>query len=278
MKKYLFLFGLFHSVLTSNAKGLEKIIVEKYYISDSNDAKAFGSHLPAGSVTYRMYVDMLPGYKFQAAYGVPGHELYLATTTLFFNNEDKGAVIPNVIPDRNLKDNTVMLDSWLSVGGASESNLGILKSEDTGIETTINADHLLQNADPKAGIPVKTRDGFIAGKVEQVTSFGIDSAIHVFNNRTIGNLFSTRNGSWACMNGSVGPTTENRVLIAQLTTDGILSFELNIQIGTPDHQVENYVAKNPTGNEIQLAGLIYSSSQTDPDKSRINKIDAINKK
>ena len=54
-------------------------------MSDANDAtqNATGGVLPVGSVTYRIYVDMLPGYKFQAAYGVPGHEMRIKQLLCF---------------------------------------------------------------------------------------------------------------------------------------------------------------------------------------------------
>ena len=142
----------------AHAQGLENIIVEKYYISDAKDSTASGGYLPAGSVTYRIFADMKPGYRFQAAFGISGHELRLATTTLFFNNENYGGSVANVIPDRKLKDYTVMLDSWLSAGAASEGTLGILKSKDNGVETVINAGGFLQSASPGAGIPLKTQD------------------------------------------------------------------------------------------------------------------------
>lgn len=241
-----------------SGQGLEKVIVEKYYISDARDAAAFGGQLLVGSVTYRIFVDMLPGYRFQAAYGIPGHELRLATTTLFFNNEDKGGIVSSVIPYRNLKDNTVMLDSWLSAGGAAEGSFGILKTMDDGVETIVNEKGILQNSDPGAGIPIKVQDGLIAGMPPKVTSFGIDSIVDVFKNRTIGSEFSTTNGSWATMNGAIGPDSiDNKVLIAQITTNGVFTFELNIQIGKPAGGVENYVAKNPVAKEIQLSSLAY---------------------
>jgi len=50
--------------------GLTRIIVEKYYVSNAADATKSVGNLPVGSVTYRLYVEMLPGYKFQAAYGI----------------------------------------------------------------------------------------------------------------------------------------------------------------------------------------------------------------
>lgn len=245
--------------------GLERVIVEKYYVSDANDANANvdGGVLPIGSVTYRIFVDMLPGYKFQAAYGVPDHELRIETTTLFFNNEDRGATSPTYSKTQAAR-NTVMLDSWLSVGAACTGQFGILKAEDNGVATVVNAytPQVLQNNDPSIGIPLTQQDGLIAGTPEPVTTVGISSEITVFDNQndgTNGPSFITSNGSWASLNGSTGPDTTNKVLIAQITTDGTFSFELNLQLGTPSGGVENYVARNPINNEIQDSTLIYNS-------------------
>ncbi|MEO8149680.1 MAG: T9SS type A sorting domain-containing protein [Bacteroidia bacterium] len=259
MKKILFALGLIIPGAYANAQnGLENIIVEKYYVSNAADAAGSIGTLPVGSVTYRIYADMLPNYKFQAAYGVPGHEFRIATTTSFFNNEDRGATTPNAIGNNRLPDNTVMLDSWLSVGAASAANFGIPKSEDNGVSNIVNADGILQNNDPAAGIPLTTQDGVIAGTPQAVTFVGLTTELDVFDATSqLGNLFSTSNGSVASLNGSFGPTSTNRVLIAQITTDGTLSFELNIQIGTPTGGVQNFVAKNPAGSEIVLPSLTY---------------------
>jgi hypothetical protein len=259
MKKTLLLLTiLFVSSWASAQNGLEGIVVEKYYVSNANDtnANSVGGVLPVGSVTYRIYVDMLQGYKFQAAYGVPGHDLRIQTSTLFFNNEDRGSTSPTFSRTLAAK-NTVMLDSWLSVGAACNNYYGILKSMDNGVMNVVNnfSPQVLQNNDPLAGIPLTTQDGFIAGTPEPVTTVGISNEITVFDNQndgTNGPLFFTNNGSWASLNGSVGPdTVDNKVLIAQITTDGIFSFELNIQ---------NYVATNPVGAEISIPSLMYSSA------------------
>ena len=143
--------------------GLEGLIVEKYYKSNNNDTTVndVGGKLPVGSVTYRFYLDLLPNYKFQAAYGLPGHELRIETSTLFFNNEDRGDVQPNYTK-ANAKDNTVMLDSWLSSGAACIGNFGVLKTEDTDSNATVvNAEtpQVLQNDDVNCGIPINTQDG-----------------------------------------------------------------------------------------------------------------------
>ena len=275
MKKILLgLAMLFPGVLTFAQNGLENIIVEKYYISDSTDTivNAAGGILPIGSVTYRIYADLLPDYRFQAVYGVntPGgaHEMRIQTTTLFFNNEDRGATSPTYTKLQS-RNNTVMLDSWLSVGAACAGNFGILKTNDDGVATVVNNDGVLQNTNPNASIPLTSQDGMIiiSGRSpEPLTPVGISTEIAVFdnqNNGTNGPVFSSWNGSWASLNGSIGPDSlDNKVLIAQITTDGDFSFELNIQIGTPSGGVERYVAQNPVGNEIQLASLTYFASGT----------------
>jgi hypothetical protein len=229
--------------------------------------------LPVGSVTYRIFVDMKQGYKFQTVYGVTTHTLFIKTTTSFFNNEDRGGTAPTFTKSQ-AKFNTVMLDSWLSAGAACIGNFGILKADDNGVETVVNADGILQNNDPMAGIPLTDQDGFIAGSPCSLLTLGIDNEITVFDAISqAGNTFTTNDGVWSCLSGAVGPDTTNKVLIAQITTDGELSFELNIQIGTPDGGTEQYVAKDPTGLETQLPCLTYNSlfAGIDQPLTKINK-------
>jgi hypothetical protein len=261
---------LFAGMLSVNAQGLENIIVEKYYISNANDASvnSVGGVLPVGSVTYRVYVDMLPDYVVQSIYGDPNHELRIETSTLFFNNEDRGAVHPTM-GFNFLDDNTVMLDSWLSVGAACNGRFGVLKTADDGVGTIVNTDGVLQNNDPLMGIPLTQQDGILlaATAPEPVITVGIGNDITVFdaqNDGTNGPLFSTFNGAWASVNGSAGPDpATNQVLIAQITTDGTFSFNLNIQIrNQTTFAVENYVASAATGNEIEFPALNYNSDST----------------
>ena len=274
MKKLLlsacFLFLLCaNTSIAQGFSGLENIIVEKYYISEANDtlANASGGALPVGSVTYRIYVDMQPGYIFQAAYGVPGHELRLETTTGFFNNTDRGNTTPTYTKNHT-RLNTVILDSWLSVGAACAGYFGVEKSADDGVNTTVNnfSPQVIQSANPLAGIPVSQQDGLLVGNPMAVTFVGIDAPLLALLNNTNtpntgGMVFSTSNGSWASLNGSMGPdTTTNKVLIAQITTDGVFSFKLNIQIRSAAGVVENYVAESPVGSEVQFPGLTFNSS------------------
>ncbi len=274
MKKRIFL--IFNLVCLSvfSQNGLENIIVEKYYISDANDtiANKFAGNLPIGSTTYRIYADLLPGYRFQAAYGSPEHELKIETSTLFFNNKEHGSKIPNVIPQRTLRKNTVMLDSWLSVGSAGEDCFGVLKTEDDSLETIDHEKKFLKNIDSEIGELLSVKDGLIKGEnIPRPTFFAIDNEVEIFGNQKSGSSFVLTNGAWACLGGSVGPDslTTNRVLIAQMTTDGDFSFELNIQIGSPITGVsQKYVARNPLENEISIPSLIYFDKKNKSNKEK----------
>jgi hypothetical protein len=273
MKKFILGLSLIFLAVLAHSQGLKNVIVEKYYITNAADETAADAAaadagldpgaLPVGSVTYRIYADMLAGYKFQAAYGVPNHELRIATTTSFYNNP-AGNTQPSW-GKTAVKNNLLALDSWFSAGAACNANFGILKSEDNGLLPNVtvanNPSGVLLNNDPAAGIPLTTQDGLIAGAIQTVTFVGLTSELDVFSDGTVsGNLFTTTNGSVASLNGSVGPAlSTNKVLITQITTKGDLSFELNIQIGTPTGGVESYVAKNPEGSEIKLASLTYPS-------------------
>jgi hypothetical protein len=66
-------------------------------------------------------------------------------------------------------------------------------------------------------------------------------------------------GAWSCLAGAVGPDTTNKVLIAQITTDGDFSFELNMQLGTPSGSAEQFVAKDAVDKETIFPGLTYAS-------------------
>jgi len=254
------LFGL------KSQNGLENIIVETYYISDANDTldRKFGGFLPIGSTTYRIYLDMLPEYRFYACYGKAGHQLKIATTTTFFNNEDIGNKNPNVIPRHTLNRNSVMLDSWLSAGSAGEAYYGVLKTDDDTIGTIIHDNLFLKNKNKLAGIPLIERDGLMAAEsVPFPVFFGIDQLTNVFYNQTISGSFSTVDGAWGCLGGAVGRDSlgTNRLLIAQFTTTGDLSFELNLQIGKRNYAPEYFVASQPLADEYMLPCLKYNSKK-----------------
>ncbi len=242
--------------------GLEKIIVEKYYIATKADSDGSKGTLPVGSVTYRVYADMLPGYKFQALYGNSDHALKVNTSTTFFNNEDRGATTANAIASAQLKNNTVALDSWFSVGASATGQFGVLKSEDNGVANLITLNSLLKNNISKLGIPLTMQDGNQAGSPEAVTFVGFDPTDGIFDVASqAGNSFILTDGAISALNGAAGPTAENRILLGQFTTDGVFSFEFNIQIGTPTGGPQKYVVSNPINGEKTIASLKYETNE-----------------
>ena len=230
----------------ADKSSLEAIIVEKYYVSDSTDAAdTLGGLLAVGSTTYRIYIDMKPGYVLQAVYGNQKHELRIQTTTKFYNNTYCGALIGYNVNPLKVNKGNYALDSWITINSATTNHAGVLLSEDKD-GSIIKIKQALSKA-----------DGLTDGNLPLIKPFNMGS-FSCFKDANA-SLFSTRNGGWGALSGfkagSKGPTDANQVLIAQLTTTGNLSFELNIQIGTPSGGTVNYVAKNPEGSEIKFDAL-----------------------
>lgn len=224
---------------------VENVIVETYYISDSTDAvdTTFGI-LPAGSKTYRIYIDLAEGCKLNKIYGNVNHPLIIKSSAVFFNHLDRGKSFGKDINKNNLDENIVALDTWLTLGQSAKFGTsawtGLLKSDDSDgsfIGGINNDSGLIANTNALAGIPVTLQDGYQAlptaptnwlqdGIIDLIT--GDDSTI--FGSLKPGCEFVSDSASLQC-SGAVGinPYT-NKVLVAQLTTIGELSFELNVEV------------------------------------------------
>ncbi len=261
------LYGLLLSFAGIAQDGLEGIIVEKFYVSTGADnaGKLFSGDLPKGSVTYRIYVDLKPGYRFQAAYGTPSHPLVIQSSENFFNHIEAGNIQPNIIPERTYKKNIALLDSWLSVGACGQGQMGILKEVDDTISDNMIVFEKGYFRNKKKIIPLYKKDGMKRAQfIPFPTFYQMDSLSFVFGSSTLSNELKIDNAAWACMGkGSVGADslTTNCVLIAQLTTHGSLNFELNLLIGAPNGTSQKYVAKNPVGEESEWThpDLIFNS-------------------
>jgi hypothetical protein len=243
------------SLTLAQAQGLEGIIVEKYYITDANDASdADAGTLVDGSTVYRIFVDMAPGYDLETVFGNSDHGLRFETSTFFFNNEDRGSITANGLGANFLNQGTVLIDSYLSMGAGGSGQWAVVKSDDTD-GSIDNIDGFLQSVNPEAGIPFATADGLTVGTPPAVTLVSLPGVFDVFEDINFGPSFSTNNAAWAVLGGTQGPDAENRVLIAQLTTDGEFSFSLNLRLGAPDGSFEQYVASDAIGDEIEFAAL-----------------------
>jgi len=221
--------------------GFEGLIVETYYVADAADAADLdgGPGLTAGTKVYRVYADMLPGYKLLTVGGFPGHPLTLNTTTSFFNNDDRGEAWGRNIPAQRLGDNTVAIDSWLTFGAASTLHWGVLKTEDTDgsiVGGANNDNGLLANNDIQAGIPLTTADGLLNLGVPPGQISFVGNPPDCFDSGG-SSSYSNDNFAYAILGGVVGPTPENRVLIGQFATDGEFSFCINLTVRIPDSLV-----------------------------------------
>ncbi|MBL7950569.1 MAG: T9SS type A sorting domain-containing protein [Flavobacteriales bacterium] len=234
--------GLVNGQYTApDPSGFQGLIVEPYYVADEADAANTdgGPGLTAGTKVYRVYADMLPGYKLITVGGFPGYPMSIGTTTAFFNNEDRGEAWGRSIPANNLDDNTVAIDSWLTFGAASNQHWGVLKSDDTDgsiVGGSNNNDGLLVNEAAWAGAPLTEVDGLYAtGTAPQQLVFLGDAPTSFDPGGS--NTYTNDNFAWSILGGVEGPTAENRVLIGQFATDGEFSFCLNLTVKIPEDSI-----------------------------------------
>lgn len=279
------LLALAAAIPAAAQNGLENIVVEKFYVSNAADAANANTALsgagyttgtlPAGSVTWRIYADLLPGWGVQSVYGVSGHPLTFSTTTSFFNHPNGNTTGGNFASNSAsiLGDGTTLLDSYLSCGAVAPGRFGVVKTEDNsaavptggGANLVINPNTVLANNDPTAAPALTTADGQYNTannpSLLALTLLGdvASPAINLLTDGSIvGSSFNSTNSSWGVLGEQVGafPTGTNRVLIGQFTTNGVFTYAFNIQIrNTTTFAVQNYVSSSPIGNEILLASL-----------------------
>lgn len=251
--KTIAILGVFLLSALNSFSQLEKIIVERYYVSDANDATdVIGGVVEEGSVTYRIYVDMLPGTILKSIYGDASHPFNISSTEVFFNNESDGQTFAKDFLKARYQENTVALDTWLTLGQTTRkqgpiTHYGLLKNQDDngsfigGVNNDGGSEMvptgLLINEDPSAGIPLTIADGmdtldftptdwFSNGILDFVT--GEDPTIFGSINEL--NSFSSTN--FILQNSGVRGVLpdSNQVIIAQLTTRGELSFDINLEV------------------------------------------------
>lgn len=223
------------SVTASAQSGLKEIIVEK--IPVSAEAKADDPGIPEDAYAYRVFVEMDTAYELQAIYSLETHETILETSTQFYNNADFGATSGGDILSALLESfPSLAFDSYITINAATNNMLGVMTTEDT-VDGTV--------------------DGMVSGSSLPLQTLGANFDV-AFGTESYPGIFSTFSGIYSVIGGESGPTPTNKVLIGQFTTDGEFSFELNVQIrkkGTTEF--EQYVARDPLGQEILFEALIY---------------------
>jgi hypothetical protein len=261
--KWFALFSFFFSLSLYAQEALQGVYVEEYYHINKKDlsAQQLSGPIDDNAVTYRVFLDLAPGCRFQAAYGSPSHPLLIQSNANFFNHAEVGNFNVNVIPERMLKRNLVALDSWLSVGAVSENLVGIPKENDV-----FGADDIYafekgffpskKNSEKKS---IREIDGAYRGSfVAFPTFYNMDTATSVLGSVSNGKIFQINNGAWACLGkGSVGVDSLglNMVLIGQFTTSGGLDYKMNVMIRNSEGKSLRYVYENPQEGETVLPCL-----------------------
>jgi hypothetical protein len=267
MKKSLLLIAtVFTSFIAFSQVGLEGIVVEKFYVSDAADSTDAGDNgavypLHVGSVTYRVYANLLPGYKVIQLFGSAQHTLNVNTSTAFYNDPNYGFKVYQATSVNNTKKNTTLIDSYFTIGGVANGQCGVLKTEDTD-GTIGNNQGILANNDATAGLPltgINGVDGLMPGAPIIPNVLGITNELDIFD-QSVGNDFTTNGAAIAALGGMEGVTPSNHVLLGQFTTDGIFSFRLNLQLSTPvAGESQIFVADSALTGEFVDTTLVYTS-------------------
>lgn len=234
------------------AQAIEDVLVETY----ATWPDPSGGATPM--TTYRIYIDLADGYQLQMVYGDGRHPLKISTSTWFFNDTVNGGKFADDIHGNALREGPLAFDSWLTIGAASDMHRAVPIDLDpdgsiihcppptTGLTSVPSTGQHPRRA-------LCSQDGLVRDTaLRDIVDFKFASG---YLHRSKGNLLETVDGAWAALGGAKGATPENRVLIAQLSTTGQLSFKLNVQVAGPDRKPVKYVWGDAANGEVLFEGL-----------------------
>jgi hypothetical protein len=268
---------------TKAQNAIEGVIVETYYVSDANDAghDDEGTNLPEGSITYRIFLDLAPGYRVTGIFGDEFNPLSIRSTELIWNHSERGAALGSDLNDSRLDENTVVLDSYITIGAASDAHFGIPKEldNDGSIIGGLNNDGgsemveegLLVNTTTAIGIPLTEADGLIEVSEDEIPNILFSAApnlVPIFDNETIDNSYFSLLEAIQFTDGIAGVTEENIVMLAQITTLGELEFDFNVKLKSADNEEFIFVSDTVTGGDTLLSPFLSFPPEcgcTDPD-------------
>lgn len=259
MQRSLWVLGAVLSCSPAAAQAVEGVLVETYAVTPG---------LVPGDVpltTYRIYVDLAPGYQLQMVYGDVHHLLRINTTTDFYNAPTSDTRYAYQVSADHLSTFPVALDSWLTIGAASDRHMGVPKQldRDGSILECPPYGSKLPGSDGPVNTTLKVEplclaDGLVPDTaIREIVDFKFSTS---YLGKLKGAELSSNNGAWAALGGAMGSTPENLVLIAQLSTTGEISFELNLQLGDPDHMPVKYVARDAGPGEVLCPALVRAPS------------------
>ncbi len=294
MSRILIIISLLASGYLTSFAQIERVNIETYYIADANDATdTTGGLLEEGAVTYRVFIDLLPGSKIISIYGDNNHPLVFSSDQPFFNHREEGITFGKDLNKNRLSSGTVPLDSYITLGQCSRSfsqgaYFGIPKDKDQdgSVVGGVNndggssqiAEGLLTNDDSRLGIPLTTADGltFSNELPDSWIDIGFIDLISnkdttIFGASTPKSHFNMNNVSLQNSGVSGPDAKDNQILVAQLTTKGEISFEINLEVEIKEgdvFRIVKYVGRNTALNEDEifepLLSYPYECGCTDP--------------
>lgn len=150
------------------------------------------------------------GYTFRRRIGVAGHDFIFKRRQLSLTMKIPCSTVLTY-SKTNARNNTAMLDTWLSGGAGCAANFVYMKTEDgtAGGTTVVNANGILANNDPNAGIPLTTQDGLyqitrVHPSSVTLLGFTANELATLDNTSNAGGLVPTTNASWAVLGGASG--------------------------------------------------------------------------
>lgn len=191
-----------------------------------------------GRTTYRLFIDLEEDHILQTIYGDASHILSLSTTTYFYNDPIAGVLHGEQLDPNSLKQGHGWTDSYLAFGFASTAH--------KAIPMHLDMDGTILACEDRSNVFCES-DGLVAAAfVPQTVNMNVATG---YLNQVKGSLIQTDNGGWGVLGGVKGATPENFILVAQVTTDGILSYALNVQVKAPDGTVLRCISGPPTSTE-----------------------------
>ena len=233
----------------TRAQGVDSVWVETYHVWDSLGAD--GRPL----VTYRIWVDMAPGYLMQVVYGDQAHDLEVFTTTEFVNTLSNSVKYADQRRAMDLLAYPFALDSWFTIGAASNEHMAVPLHLDKDGSVLRCPPYPKVKRGTDKNMSLCRRDGLMkVDTIKAIVNWRFEPG---YLGDIRGGVVHTMDGAWAVLGGIPGVTSQNHVLIAQVTTSGELSFKLNIQVATTERVAIKYVHSRPSEGEVVLPSLSY---------------------
>jgi hypothetical protein len=238
--------ALLIACLSLRGQGIEAVLVERYHV--------IGSDTPgvAPVVTYRIFLDLAPGYSLLSVFGEKDRHLFFRTSTRFFNDTVNGGSAGERIEADLLGHFPLALDSWLAFGFATNAHKAVPLHLD--VDGSVLHKPRGRKGAKDYGKELYRTDGLMpARQVPEVMKLYFSTS---YLEKLDGGLLETTVGAYGVMGSVAGATDENMVLVAQLTTDGELSYGINVAVRAPDGGIQKYLGYPATAaDEVELPAL-----------------------